>query len=793
MTTDKGTTTTSNNPLEQFVLLAKSAKGAAAVELIKQVLEAPGVHVFGELLDMPNVLELENGPHSNYLQVLHLFAYGTYRQYLDNRTQLPELSPAQKKKLQHLTIVTLATKTKARMNKRNQHMFVMFVLTFINVSCIADQSTNYEQVFETIDVMSKFIQGFNVSLTNETNCKQDLNLYFTSLKSRSSSWAIAMFDASTKFPQGIFSGYTHHLGNFDECIGIVAQTVDEDRKFNGKHCLVTLTLNNSGETTKNVVWSVCVPSSCKVSELRDILSNILPEGVSINIDKNNCSVNEGISLEPRDWIVVLVLGLFLMLVIVCTTYDVIVRENKKEIYTYFSVYTNGKRLLDLTKGEDSLTVLFGIRFISCGWVLLGQRYAYNLGIPATNPDAIADSLQNWSKMHIVNSGLASDTFLLSSGLLISYRFLKAVNTTNTFNLPLFYLHRLVRLIPAYAAVLMVQATLLNYAATGPLSHSASELTRGRCKTTWWTHLLFINNYLHSDKQVHLLFINNYLHSDKQCLEQCWYLAVDTQLFLLSPLLLYPMWKWSSKYVYVIIATLTTLGIAVTFVVAYVYKFPVNYLQLDEASLADYLWMLYYPTHTRYTPWTIGLCLGYILHQTHGRQLNMTTSSILLGWLVSNICMIGVVLGLTPFQQSDYVYGRLESSLYYAIFRPGWSIGVAWIIFACDAGYGGITNKLLSWTIFLPLSRLTYCMYLVAVPLLNMRANSIKFERYIQDSDIIPAFMGDLMYTAAIAVIVSFMFEVPLVRIEDMFTTKGRRNIKHSSSLLERDNIVLDRR
>ncbi|CAG2060914.1 unnamed protein product [Timema podura] len=454
----------------------------------------------------------------------------------------------------------------------------------------------------------------------------------------------------------------------------------------------------------------------------------------------------------------LVLGLFLMLVIVCTTYDVIVR--------------------DLTKGEDSLTVLFGIRFISCGWVLLGQRYAYNLGIPATNPGAIADSLQNWSKMHIVNSGLASDTFLLSSGLLISYRFLKAVNTTNTFNLPLFYLHRLVRLIPAYAAVLMVQATLLNYAATGPLSHSASELTRGRCKTTWWTHLLFINNYL---------------HSDKQCLEQCWYLAVDTQLFLLSPLLLYPMWKWSSKYVYVIIATLTTLGIAVTFVVAYFYKFPVNYLQLDEASLADYLRMLYYPTHTRYTPWTIGLCLGYILHQTHGRQLNMTTSSILLGWLVSNICMIGVVLGLTPFQQSDYVYGRLESSLYYAIFRPGWSIGVAWIIFACDAGYGGITNKLLSWTIFLPLSRLTYCMYLVAVPLLNMRANSIKFERYIQDSDIIPAFMGDLMYTAAIAVIVSFMFEVPLVRIEDMFTTKGRRNIKHSSSLLERDNIVLDRR
>lgn len=103
---------TGNNPLEQFVLLAKSAKGAAALELIKQVLEAPGVHVFGELLDMPNILELDNGPHSSYFNTLNLFAYGTYRQYIENKNKFIELTPIQQKKLQHLTIVTLATKMK---------------------------------------------------------------------------------------------------------------------------------------------------------------------------------------------------------------------------------------------------------------------------------------------------------------------------------------------------------------------------------------------------------------------------------------------------------------------------------------------------------------------------------------------------------------------------------------------------------------------------------------------------------------------------------------------------------
>ena len=47
-----------SNPLEQFVLLAKNTRGAAAVELVKQVLEAPGVYVFGELLDMPHIQEV---------------------------------------------------------------------------------------------------------------------------------------------------------------------------------------------------------------------------------------------------------------------------------------------------------------------------------------------------------------------------------------------------------------------------------------------------------------------------------------------------------------------------------------------------------------------------------------------------------------------------------------------------------------------------------------------------------------------------------------------------------------
>ena len=67
--------------LEQFLLLAKTAKGPAVVELVNQALGAPGVYVFGELLETECIQELAAGPNASYLQLLEVFAYGTYTDY----------------------------------------------------------------------------------------------------------------------------------------------------------------------------------------------------------------------------------------------------------------------------------------------------------------------------------------------------------------------------------------------------------------------------------------------------------------------------------------------------------------------------------------------------------------------------------------------------------------------------------------------------------------------------------------------------------------------------------------
>ncbi|KAF8885589.1 hypothetical protein BD779DRAFT_1662842 [Infundibulicybe gibba] len=96
--------------LEPFLLMAKSVKGAAAAKLIQDATAAPGVFVFTELLELPNIQELgKSEQHAKYLTLLQIFSYGTYMDYTQAQDTLPALTPAQLTKLKHLSLVSLAS------------------------------------------------------------------------------------------------------------------------------------------------------------------------------------------------------------------------------------------------------------------------------------------------------------------------------------------------------------------------------------------------------------------------------------------------------------------------------------------------------------------------------------------------------------------------------------------------------------------------------------------------------------------------------------------------------------
>lgn len=91
--------------LQQFVLLAQSARGAACAALIRQVLAHPKVFVFGELLAVRNVRELAGTEHTPALALLNTFAYGTWSDLAPAMAATLDLPMALK--LKKLTVVSM--------------------------------------------------------------------------------------------------------------------------------------------------------------------------------------------------------------------------------------------------------------------------------------------------------------------------------------------------------------------------------------------------------------------------------------------------------------------------------------------------------------------------------------------------------------------------------------------------------------------------------------------------------------------------------------------------------------
>ena len=89
--------------LEQYLILAKSAKGRACEALIMQAISNPKTFVFGELLDAVH----DGGISKEAQKILEIFTYGTLSDYRNEK--LPDLNPQQLKKLQMLTLASLAS------------------------------------------------------------------------------------------------------------------------------------------------------------------------------------------------------------------------------------------------------------------------------------------------------------------------------------------------------------------------------------------------------------------------------------------------------------------------------------------------------------------------------------------------------------------------------------------------------------------------------------------------------------------------------------------------------------
>ena len=68
-------------------------------------------------------------------------------------------------------------------------------------------------------------------------------------------------------------------------------------------------------------------------------------------------------------------------------------------------------------------------------------------------------------------------------------------------------------------------------------------------------------------------------------------------------------------------------------------------------------------------------------------------------------------------------------LYDSLSRILWSLAMSFIIYACVTSYGGFVNEFFSWKVWQPLSRLSFCAYLIQVTIfiINMYSSTHPFH------------------------------------------------------------------
>ncbi|CAN6703998.1 unnamed protein product [Malus baccata var. baccata] len=119
--------------IDHYVRQASSLDGTALGPLVVEVTSHPALFAFSEIIAVPNVLQLEGTENSVYLDVLRLFAHGTWSDYKSDASRLPHLVPDQVLKLKQLTVLTLA-----ETNKVLPYHQLMQELDVINVRELED-------------------------------------------------------------------------------------------------------------------------------------------------------------------------------------------------------------------------------------------------------------------------------------------------------------------------------------------------------------------------------------------------------------------------------------------------------------------------------------------------------------------------------------------------------------------------------------------------------------------------------------------------------------------------------
>ncbi|CAG2231693.1 unnamed protein product [Mytilus edulis] len=273
------------------------------------------------------------------------------------------------------------------------------------------------------------------------------------------------------------------------------------------------------------------------------------------------------------------------------------------------------------------------------------------------------------------------------------------------------------------------------------------------------------------------------HCDKQCMGWGWYLANDMQFYILSPLFLILLHKM--KYVghgamlFFLTGCLTSRMITADYYgmrlphrnpfvlhnISYYSQIntPLNHTHEAWADSSP----LYNKPYTRIAPYLVGMWLGYLL-VINSNRVRLGKLKLLVGWCVAITIGISIIYGLYGFYKDfpvTHLGNKSESIIYIGCTRFGWSIALAWVIFVCATGNGGPVNTFLSWKVWAPLGRLTYCAYIVHPAVIFYFGTTMEKTLHYTDLVFVQQYISLVVVSYGVAFVLSMTVEAPMLGLE----------------------------
>ncbi|XP_049868301.1 nose resistant to fluoxetine protein 6-like [Pectinophora gossypiella] len=622
---------------------------------------------------------------------------------------------------------------------------------------------------------------------------------------------IQFVESGLRIPRSILMGNLVDMGNYLQCLSINEKV--EDMTIEGKYCSVSVPIGNtynaafegynsfnpndlqidnetrtalvelneiktqldfvSGqsekrrskvafETDMDISFSlaVCVPKPCTSREgINGLLFNL--SQVDFHFEEKFCRFKDDKPWAPVDYVAIAIFSFLGLLTLLSTSYDLwqtkYLGKDPTTVSTVgrcFSVYTNGRRLTTFVSTPDTLECVDGVRAIAMIWVVIGHGFI--TFPPVINALDTIDFIKSYKSSWITAAIITVDTFFMLSGMLVVYSTAgKLTGMKLLKNLHMFYLHRLLRMFPLLAALVLIQASIAHRISDGPLWDRIAWET-DTCRMYWWNVLLYIQNYV-----------------GPMCQGHTWYLAIDMHLHIISPIVLFWVLSKNKNAAWMSLV----LGLLASLVASTIFNFINDFPVLSGAAgrtqeeSQNYQRRYYINTLTRASPFFVGMIFGYLLHIWRGQKLRISKIFAVSMWTLALTLTTCAMMAQEPARRdgfSNQTYENFTNSF----MRPAWALGLGWIIFACVKGYGGPVNWFLSLQMWKLLSRLSYSIYLFHYSILFIIRGSALTPIFFSEAYGIYIFFSQFVLSFVVGFALTLIIDSPFSTIFKLLLSGG---------------------